>query len=88
MLFGFVSWFFVWEGFGIWEGEDVQVLNPLKAPNIKNIFVSAVASSGAVGTLETRISCAVHACTSIWSYPAPACSSALPLPLPNQTLEI
>jgi len=33
-----------------------QVLNPLKAPKIRNILVSAVASSTAVGTLETLMS--------------------------------
>lgn len=33
--------------------------------------VSAVASSTAVGVLETRTLRCVHAGTSIWSYPAP-----------------
>lgn len=46
-------------------GGNKHVLNPRSAPKIKNMFTSAVASSTAVGTLETRISCAVHACTSI-----------------------
>ena len=50
---------------------NTHALNPRNAPRIRNIFVSAVASSTAVGTLETRISRAVQACTSIWSYPAP-----------------
>lgn len=38
---------------------------------MRKIFVSAVASSTAVGTFEMRISWGVQACTSIWSYPAP-----------------
>lgn len=48
------------------KGEgDVHVLNPRRAPRIRNMFTSAVASSTAVGTLETRMSCAVQAWTSI-----------------------
>lgn len=47
--------------------EDSQVLNPLRAPKIKNIFVSAVASSTATGTLETRMPFSVQAWTSTWS---------------------
>ena len=47
------------------------MLKPRKAPRIRNMFVSAVASSTAVGTFETRILCSVQTCTSIWSYPAP-----------------
>jgi hypothetical protein len=43
------------------KSSDIQVLNPLKAPRMRNIFVSAVASSTAVGTLETLMSCAVQA---------------------------
>ena len=43
----------------------IHELTPRKVPRIRNMFTSAVASSTAVGTLETRISCAVHACTSI-----------------------
>jgi hypothetical protein len=43
----------------------LHVLNPLKAPKIRNMFVSAVASSTAVGTLETLMSWAVQAWTSI-----------------------
>lgn len=35
------------------------------------MFVSAVESSTAVGTLETRMSCFVQAAMSTWSYPAP-----------------
>ena len=50
---------------------DLQELKPRRAPKIKNMFVSAVESSTAVGTFETRIPFAVQACTSIWSYPAP-----------------
>ena len=40
---------------------------------IRNMFTSAVASSTAVGTFETRIGGlrALHAWTSTWSYPAP-----------------
>ena len=45
----------------------LQVLKPLNAPKMRNMFVSAVASSTAVGTLETLISWAVQAWTSIWS---------------------
>ena len=43
------------------QSGDVHVLKPLKAPRMRNMFVSAVASSTAVGTLETLISCAVQA---------------------------
>jgi hypothetical protein len=42
-------------------------LKPLNDPKMRNMFVSAVASSTAVGTLETLISWAVQAWTSIWS---------------------
>ena len=46
-------------------GGNLHVLNPRNAPRIKNMLTSAVASSTAVGTLETRISCVVQAWTSI-----------------------
>jgi hypothetical protein len=38
---------------------------------MRNMFVSAVESSTAVGTLDTEILRLEHAATSIWSYPAP-----------------
>lgn len=49
------------------------VLKLRSAPIIKNILTSAVASSTAVGTLETSTGGerALQASTSIWSYPAP-----------------
>lgn len=47
------------------ERWNVQVLNPRRAPRIRNIFVSAVASSTAVGTLLTWIPRAVQAWMSI-----------------------
>ena len=49
------------------EGIAAQVLKPRNAPSMRNIFVSAVASSAAVATFETRILRAVQAWTSIWS---------------------
>lgn len=42
-----------------------------RAPSMRKMAVSAVASSTAVGTLETLMPCFVQACTSIESYPAP-----------------
>lgn len=58
--------FWLWNGFRKWnERKNVHVLKPLNVPNMRNIFVSAVESSTAVGTFDTRISCVVQAWTSI-----------------------
>ena len=42
-------------------------LKPRRAPRVRKTAVSAVASSTAVGTLETWMECAVQMGTSIWS---------------------
>jgi hypothetical protein len=41
------------------------------APRRRKMVMSAVASSTAVGVLETWTECAVQASMSTWSYPAP-----------------